>query len=343
MEWKVDTHIAFARRPTSAATRSRISAAALLVNVMARICPGCAPWASCQAMRWVSTRVLPEPAPATMSSGEPECTTASRCCGFMPSSSASACSRRRSARRPAAASSGAASAPGGLRSGRRSVPGGVRTGAPQRGGAGGAREPCRQPGRRAGPGRAGRTPAGPVSVLLIAWSRYPPPPTVRGLSGRSRRPVGTSGAGPGAPSGAVAWGARAGSTLSDRAGDTAISLRVPAPGARGRQLLSRCPPPAPESEDPGAFSCRGPDGSDPSEDHRRDRHPDLDRHPDRRRPGPDRDHDPEPPPGVCPPTSRPPPRTRSRTCGSRSTPSTPRSCASSSAAPRSPSGSGSPG
>ena len=41
-EWKVETHIALARPPTSAATRSRISAAALLVNVIARIWPGCA-------------------------------------------------------------------------------------------------------------------------------------------------------------------------------------------------------------------------------------------------------------------------------------------------------------
>ena len=39
-EWKVDTHIAFARGPTRAATRSFISPAALFVNVMARICPG---------------------------------------------------------------------------------------------------------------------------------------------------------------------------------------------------------------------------------------------------------------------------------------------------------------
>ena len=39
-------------------------------------------------MRWVSTRVLPEPAPATMSSGDPSCRTASRCCGLRPSSRA---------------------------------------------------------------------------------------------------------------------------------------------------------------------------------------------------------------------------------------------------------------
>ena len=88
MEWKVDTHIAAARRPTSASTRSFISAAALLVKVIAMTSPGCT-WrsASSQPMRWVSTRVLPEPAPATISSGVPACTTASRWRGFRPSSS----------------------------------------------------------------------------------------------------------------------------------------------------------------------------------------------------------------------------------------------------------------
>jgi hypothetical protein len=37
VEWNVDTHMFTARRPTSPATRSRISAAALFVKVMARI------------------------------------------------------------------------------------------------------------------------------------------------------------------------------------------------------------------------------------------------------------------------------------------------------------------
>ena len=40
-EWKVDTHISLARLPTRSITRPRISAAALLVKVMARIEPGC--------------------------------------------------------------------------------------------------------------------------------------------------------------------------------------------------------------------------------------------------------------------------------------------------------------
>ena len=78
-EWKVITHIARARGPTSTSTRSRISCAALLVNVMARIslgraCPVPTRW----AIRWVSTRVLPEPAPARISSGPSPCRTASR-------------------------------------------------------------------------------------------------------------------------------------------------------------------------------------------------------------------------------------------------------------------------
>src|SRR5436305_6102273 len=85
-EWKVITHMARARRPTSCSTRSRISPAALLVKVMARIWPGCAaPDATRCAIRWVSTRVLPEPAPARISSGPPGCRTASRWGSFRPS------------------------------------------------------------------------------------------------------------------------------------------------------------------------------------------------------------------------------------------------------------------
>src|SRR4051812_29660942 len=87
--WKVETHMALARGPTSCSTRSFISPAALFVNVIARIWPGWT-WrsASNQAMRWVSTRVLPEPAPATISSGDPSWTTASRWRGLRPSSNA---------------------------------------------------------------------------------------------------------------------------------------------------------------------------------------------------------------------------------------------------------------
>ena len=94
-EWKVDTHIARAAPPTSSATRSRISAAALLVKVMARIEPGWAPLAAIsQAMRRVSTRVLPDPAPATTSSGPPGWDTACCCDSLSPSSSVSDRGRR---------------------------------------------------------------------------------------------------------------------------------------------------------------------------------------------------------------------------------------------------------
>src|SRR3954471_23973723 len=40
-------------------------------------------------MRWVSTRVLPDPAPARISSGPSPCTTASRWGGLRPASSSS--------------------------------------------------------------------------------------------------------------------------------------------------------------------------------------------------------------------------------------------------------------
>ena len=90
------THMILARPPTSSSTRSRISAAALLVKVIARIEPG---WALrseiSHAIRRVSTRVLPEPAPATTSSGAPSWTTASRCGSLSPSSSSSRVGRRR--------------------------------------------------------------------------------------------------------------------------------------------------------------------------------------------------------------------------------------------------------
>ena len=102
-EWKVDTHISRARLPTSSVTRFRISAAALLVKVIARIDPG---WTlrspTRYAIRRVSTRVLPEPAPATTSTGAPAWSTAARCGGFKPANSSSAdLSLRRDVRFPA--------------------------------------------------------------------------------------------------------------------------------------------------------------------------------------------------------------------------------------------------
>src|SRR5437667_226980 len=88
-EWNVDTHIFWATGPTSAATRPFISSAALLVKVMARISKGEMPRSVIsQAIRWVSTRVLPDPAPATTRSGPPGWVTASRWTGFRSSSSA---------------------------------------------------------------------------------------------------------------------------------------------------------------------------------------------------------------------------------------------------------------
>src|SRR3954454_906011 len=83
-EWKVETHIFWATGPTSAATRCFISSAALFVNVMARISNGDTPSAMRWAMRCVSTRVLPDPAPATTSSGPEGWTTASAWSGFSP-------------------------------------------------------------------------------------------------------------------------------------------------------------------------------------------------------------------------------------------------------------------
>ena len=69
--------------PISEPSLSRISAAALLVKVMARIWLGHAPnWLRIHAMRRVRTRVLPEPAPAPISSAWPRYCTASACCGF---------------------------------------------------------------------------------------------------------------------------------------------------------------------------------------------------------------------------------------------------------------------
>jgi hypothetical protein len=65
--------------------RSFISRAALLVKVTARICEGKAfPVARMWAMRVVSTRVLPVPAPASTRTGPSVVSTASRCSGFRP-------------------------------------------------------------------------------------------------------------------------------------------------------------------------------------------------------------------------------------------------------------------
>ena len=77
------SHSAAPVLPSSFSTRARISAAALLVKVTARIPCGETPsaWIS-QAMRWISTRVLPLPAPASTSVGASGAVTAARCASF---------------------------------------------------------------------------------------------------------------------------------------------------------------------------------------------------------------------------------------------------------------------
>ncbi|KAG1390466.1 hypothetical protein G6F58_012979 [Rhizopus delemar] len=67
--------------------RWRISPAALLVKVTAKMPWVGTPSPSCsQARRWVSTRVLPEPAPASTRWWPGGAETASRWAGFRPSS-----------------------------------------------------------------------------------------------------------------------------------------------------------------------------------------------------------------------------------------------------------------
>ena len=87
MEWKVPSHgMPSAAAPASMATRSFISRAALLVKVTARMSHARArPVASVWAMRVVSTRVLPVPAPASTSTGPSIASTAARCSAFSPS------------------------------------------------------------------------------------------------------------------------------------------------------------------------------------------------------------------------------------------------------------------
>ena len=82
MAWKVAIHMPRVEG-TVAWILSRISAAALLVKVMAKILQGATPKSPTRwAIRWVSTRVLPEPAPANTSKGPSVHRTASRCCTF---------------------------------------------------------------------------------------------------------------------------------------------------------------------------------------------------------------------------------------------------------------------
>ena len=84
MEWKVPSHgMPSTTCPTIRPTRLFISRAALLVKVTARISFARArPVARMWAMRVVSTRVLPVPAPASTSTGPSRVSTASRCSGL---------------------------------------------------------------------------------------------------------------------------------------------------------------------------------------------------------------------------------------------------------------------
>src|SRR5512145_2461502 len=81
--WKVPIQRPDGARPRRRDTRSRISPAALLVKVTAKIRSGGTPSASIsRAMRAVRTRVFPDPAPARTRSGPWTCSTASRCAGL---------------------------------------------------------------------------------------------------------------------------------------------------------------------------------------------------------------------------------------------------------------------
>src|SRR5512133_1258444 len=101
-EWKVRIHSPRPCGPSRRWSRSRISPAALLVKVIARISFGLAPtaWIRCTT-RYVSTRVLPEPAPAMTRSGPSVARTASRWGGLR---SARYCSGDATAMRPMLAS-----------------------------------------------------------------------------------------------------------------------------------------------------------------------------------------------------------------------------------------------
>ncbi len=78
-EWNVPIQSPDGSRCSKRPIRSFISPAALLVNVTAKIRSGGTPWRSIRlAIRVVSTRVFPDPAPASTSSGPWTCSTASR-------------------------------------------------------------------------------------------------------------------------------------------------------------------------------------------------------------------------------------------------------------------------
>ncbi len=83
--WKVPIHMPRTFNGSMAVSRATISLAALLVKVTASTPPGeTCPVCSSQAMRVVSTRVLPEPAPARISACSGGRVTAARCSGLRP-------------------------------------------------------------------------------------------------------------------------------------------------------------------------------------------------------------------------------------------------------------------
>ena len=71
-------------RRTSDPTLSRISQAALLVKVTARILAGAIPYSRRFAMRKVTVLVFPVPAPARIRTGPSVLSTASACAAFNP-------------------------------------------------------------------------------------------------------------------------------------------------------------------------------------------------------------------------------------------------------------------
>ena len=87
MPWKVPIHMPRTPSPITFSTRPRISAAALLVKVTAMMEKG-EQRSTCisQAIRCTSTRVLPEPAPASTSRLLRGAATASLCLSLSPSS-----------------------------------------------------------------------------------------------------------------------------------------------------------------------------------------------------------------------------------------------------------------
>src|SRR5260370_20597627 len=93
-EWNVESHGCAGGTParnSRSETRLRISSAALLVNVTAKMASAGTPLAIRLAMRNVIARVLPVPAPARISTGPSMVSTASRCSGFSSSRRASIC------------------------------------------------------------------------------------------------------------------------------------------------------------------------------------------------------------------------------------------------------------